>query len=116
MTILRVKKTAKKKATIPKVQQVLRYIVLDGEKHWLGELGEDQTAVCDSKAAVLKALERSDANSLWISCRSERTEELAKTLVELISSTTQRRATYGNLLTLEAAKADMRPTLQVFFS
>jgi DNA-binding XRE family transcriptional regulator len=116
MTILRVKKTVKKKATIPKVEQVLRYIVLDGEKHWLGELGEDQTAVCDSKAAVLKALERSDANSLWISRRTERTEELAKTLVELISSTTQRRATYGNLLTLEAAKADMHPTLQVFFS
>ena len=116
MTILRVKKTAKKKATGPKVGQVLRYIVLDGEKHWLGELGEDQTAVCDSKAAVLKALERSDADSLWISRRSERTEELAKTLVELISSTAQRRATYGNLLTLEAAKVDMHPTLQGFFS
>jgi|GEM_PF-470162 len=116
MTILRVKKTAKKKASARKVEQVLRYIVLDGEKHWLDELGENQTAVCDSKAAVLKALERSDANSLWISRRSERTEQLARTLVELISSTTQRRATYGKLLTLEAVKADMRPTLQGLFS
>lgn len=115
MTILRAKKATKKESAAHKAAQVLRYIVLDNESHWLVDLGRDKTAVCDSRASVLKALERTDADSLWISLHSEKTEELAKTLVGLISTKSQRRWSFGNLLTMEAAKAQVRPTLEGLF-
>jgi DNA-binding XRE family transcriptional regulator len=103
-----------KRAAVPKMGP-LRYIVLDIERHWLDELGKDGTAVCKTRGEVLKALERVDVNSLWISRCSERTEELAKTLVEVISTTT-RSLKFGRLLTLEAAKAQVRPTLEGLFT
>ena len=115
MAILRPKQTTKKKRTASKTAQMLRYVVLDAENHWLDEFGKDEAVVCDSRAAVLKALERTNADSLWISRRSEKTEELARTLVELISNKAQRRSSFGNLLTLEAAKAQVRPTLEGLF-
>ena len=97
MAILRPKQTTKKKRTASKTAQMLRYVVLDAENHWLDEFGKDEAVVCDSRAAVLKALERTNADSLWISRRSEKTEELARTLVELISNKAQRRSSFGNL-------------------
>ena len=115
MTILKKKRTTKKKPSVRKPAQTLRYVVLDTENHWLDQLGKTEAVVCKTKESVLKALERTDVNSLWISCRSEQTEELAKTLVESISESTQRRASFGNLLTLEAANADVRPTLEGLF-
>jgi DNA-binding XRE family transcriptional regulator len=110
------KKASGRKPSVRITKQVLRYVILDTDRHWLDELGKDEAAVCGSREEVLKALERTDANSLWISRRSERTEELAKTLVEQISRSVQRRVTFGNLLTLEAAKTHMRPTLEGLFS
>lgn len=98
------------------VKHALRFVILDSEGHWFDDLGKDETAVCTTRDEVLKALERIDADSLWISRRSERTEELAKTLVELISQTAQHRMTFGRLLTLEAVKAQVRPTLEGLFS
>jgi len=94
---------------------MLRYVVLDSENQLLDQLGKKEAIVCKTRESVLKALERTDANSLWISRRSEKTEELARTLVELLSKKTQRRAIFGNLLTLEAAKAELRPTLEGLF-
>jgi len=109
------KKTIKKKSTPSKPPRMLRYIVLDTEKHWLDQFGKTEAVVCETSESVLKAMERTDVNSLWISRRSEMTEELAKTLVGLISNSAQSRPKFGNLLTLEAAKADMRPTLEGLF-
>lgn len=107
--------TCEKKANLHEVKRPLRYVVLDTECHWLDELGKDRTAVCTSRDEVVKALDRIDANSLWISRRSERTEELLETLVERISKTRKHGGTFGNLLTLEAAKRQMRPSLEGFF-
>lgn len=109
------RKTTGKKRTTRRVVQMLRYVVLDTENYWLDEFGKSEAVVCKTRDSVLKALERTDADSLWISRRSERTEELAKTLVELISERKHRRASFGNLLTLEAAKAEVRPTLEGLF-
>ena len=109
------KRTTKKKTTARKPTQTLRYVVLDTENRWLDQLGKTEAVVCKTRESVLRALERTDVNSLWISSRSERTEELAKTLVELMSERTQRRASFGNLLTLEAARVDVRPTLEGLF-
>ncbi|WP_197998736.1 helix-turn-helix transcriptional regulator [Gimesia aquarii] len=90
--------------------------MLDTENQLLDQLGRNYAVVCDTRESVLKALERTDANSLWISRRSEKTVELAKTLVELISeSGAQRRSSFGNLLTLESAKVDVRPILERLF-
>lgn len=107
--------TLEKKAKPRKSKTPLHYIVLDTERHWFDELGKDRTAVCASRDDVVKALERIDANSLWISRRSERTEELVETLVELISRSRKHWVTFGNLLTLEAAKTQVRPSLEGFF-
>ena len=115
MTTLKKKRTTKKTPTARKAGQVLRYVVLDTESQLLDQLGKNEAVVCNNRESVIKALERTDANSLWISRRSEKTEELAKTLVELISERTHRRASFGNLLTLEAAKVDVRPTLEGLF-
>ena len=102
--------TLQKKSRLRKSPQPLRFVVLDSDRHWLNELGKDKTVVCGTPDQVLKVLDRTDANSLWISSHSERTEELAKTLVELISQNPKRRQTFGRLLTLEAAKTQVRPT------
>lgn len=105
-----------KKVTARRASRPLRYVVLDSERHWLDELGKEETAVCRTRDEVLQVLDRIDADSLWISRRSERTEELATTLVELLSKPAVRRKTFGNLLTLEAAKTQVRPTLEGLFS
>lgn len=93
----------------------LRYVVLDSEDHWLDEFGRDKTVVCDSRTTVLKAIERTTPDSLWISRRAARTEELARTLVDLISDRSHRRSSFGNLLTLEAAKVRTLPVLEQLF-
>ena len=115
MTIRKKKRATKKKPTDHKPAQTLRYVVLDSENHWIDQLGKSETIVCKTKESVLAALERTDSDFLWISRCSEQTEELAKTLVELISRKTHRRAVFGNLLTLEAVKVDVRPTLEGLF-
>lgn len=108
-------KTLQQKVAVRKVSHPLRYIVLDSQNHWLDDLGKDETAVCKTRSEVLKALDRVDANSLWISRYSERTEELAKTLVDLISKSNS-GLKFGRLLTLEAAKTQIRPTLEGLFT
>lgn len=115
MTILKKKRTTKKKPTARKAVPVLRYVVLDTENHWIDQLGRRETVVCKTRESVLKALKRTDVNSLWISRTSERTEELVETLVGLISNRTLRRPNFGHLLTLEAAKTEVRPTLEGLF-
>ena len=105
-----------KKRSVVQAKQPLRFVILDSEPKWLNKLNDDDTSVCLTPISVLKALERIDANSLWISRRSKQTEGLAKTIVELISQTSQHRMTFGRLLTLEDARADVRPTLEGFFS
>jgi len=107
--------TLEEKAKPRKTKRLLRFIVLDTEWPWLDELGRDKTAVCTTRDEVVKALDRIDANSLWISRHSERTEELVETLVELISKTRKHWVTFGNLLTLEAAQSQVRPSLDGFF-
>ena len=108
-------KVTTQKSSAHNAVQRLRFVLLGTENHWLDQLGKSEALVCKTRESVLRAVERTDADTLWISCRAETTEELAKILVGLIATATQRRACFGNLLTLEAAKADVRPTLEGFF-
>ena len=107
--------TLEEKAKLRKTKRLLRFVVLDSEWPWLDELGRDKTAVCTTRDEVIKALDRIDANSLWISRHSERTEELVETLVELMSKTRKHWVTFGNLLTLEAVTTRVRPSLDGLF-
>ena len=109
------KKKAKKISSSP-ARQPLRFVILDSEPKLVNKLNGDVISVCLTRESVLKAIERIDANSLWISRRSRQTKELAKTIVELISHTSQHRMTFGRLLNLEETSAEVLPTLEGFFS
>ncbi len=115
MTILKPRQTAKEKETARKPAQLLRFVVLDTKGHWLRAFRKSETAVCDSTTAVLHAIERTTPDSLWISRRSEKTEELARTLIDFISDKAHQRCSFGNLLMLEATKTQMLPTLEQLF-
>jgi len=113
---IRVKKVTPRRAATGRTH-VRRFVVLDTDSHWLEIFGsdEDEIVVCPSRRSLLQAIEQTTMDSLWISRRSDRTEELIRILADFQSEHQRSRQRLGDLLMLESPKMQVLPSLHGWF-
>lgn len=113
---IRAKKATRKRSATAK-RCVRRFVVLDTENQWPDVFRNDETVVCGSRESLVEAIRQTTASeSLWISHRAARTEELIKTIADHQNERERGPQKFGDLLMLESLKVRMLPPLYGWFN
>lgn len=101
--------------TAPRQVSPPSFILLDPAPAWRKAIAKTEAVACTTADDIRKALQTADRDSVWISPRTEMTDELIRTAHQSLSRRPGRRPHFGKLLLLEAPRVRTLPFLADLF-